>query len=507
MHPDLAEYGPVRFHSDPNALYDRHLLFDYAIDPDLATPRERYEAVARSLRDVLALRWLRTKKTHYRARPQARLLPFDGVPDRPLAGQQRVQSAARPGHAGGVPGEERRLVRTARPGARRRPGKRRPGPPGRLLHRVHGDPGSAGHGLWLALRVRHFQTGDSRRLAERKARQLAAPSGSVGSGSPRSHRRSEAELLFPDSRRDLWCRFPASLRRCWEFPSTAPWSAMAAGPSTRCGCGPPARPILSTSISSVTAISSARSPRRWPPSPSREFCTRTTPPSIGQELRFLQEYFLCACSIHDIVRRFRANNADWNLLPDKVAIQLNDTHPTISIAELMRILLDDAGLGWDQAWGITQRTFAYTNHTLLPEALERWPVSWFEDILPRQLEIIYEINRRFLDQVRGAVSRRRSPRGAHEPDRRRRREEGAHGESRHRGIAQHQRRRGDSYRAAEERTWFPISREMFPERFNNKTNGVTPRRWLLVANPVAGERRSRKPSATAGSATSARSPN
>src|SRR5208283_141403 len=97
-------------------------------------------------------------------------------------------------------------------------------------------------------------------------------------------------------------------------------------------------------------------------------------------------------------------NRDWHLLPEKAAIQLNDTHPAISIAELMRLLLDDAGLGWDEAWLITQCTFAYTNHTLLPEALERWPVSWFEDILPRHLEIIYEINRRFLDRVRWRYS-------------------------------------------------------------------------------------------------------
>ncbi len=94
MHPDLVEYGPVRFHSDPNALYERHLVFDYAIDPDFATPRERYEAVARSLRDVLALRWLRTKKTQFDVESETRLLSFDGVSDRPFPGQQRVESAA-----------------------------------------------------------------------------------------------------------------------------------------------------------------------------------------------------------------------------------------------------------------------------------------------------------------------------------------------------------------------------------------------------------------------------
>ena len=99
---------------------------------------------------------------------------------------------------------------------------------------------------------------------------------------------------------------------------------------------------------------------------------------MGQALRFVQEYFLVACSLADIVRRFRHQNADWNAFPEKTAIQLNDTHPTMAVAELMRILLDEAYLGWDQAWDITQRTLAYTNHTLLPEALEKWPVDWFE---------------------------------------------------------------------------------------------------------------------------------
>src|SRR5262249_20989678 len=106
--------------------------------------------------------------------------------------------------------------------------------------------------------------------------------------------------------------------------------------------------------------------------------------SLGQGLRFVQESFLAACSLADLVRRFRRGNADWGALPEKVAIQLNDTHPTLAVPELMRILLDEAHLPWDQAWDITQRTLAYTNHTLLPEALEKWPVAWFEMLLPRQ---------------------------------------------------------------------------------------------------------------------------
>src|SRR6202008_2991236 len=99
---------------------------------------------------------------------------------------------------------------------------------------------------------------------------------------------------------------------------------------------------------------------------------------VGQALRFVQEYFLVACSLADLVRRFHRRNGDWRLLPDKVAIQLNDTHPTLAVPELMRILLDDAHLGWDEAWDITQKTLAYTNHTLLPEALEKRPGGWFE---------------------------------------------------------------------------------------------------------------------------------
>ncbi len=202
----------------------------------------------------------------------------------------------------------------------------------------------------------------------------------------------------------------------------------------------------------------------------------------GRSLRFLQEYFLVRCSLADIVARFRRRGNDWAALPDKVAIQLNDTHPAMAVPELMRILLDEAKLGWDQAWDLTVRTLAYTNHTLLPEALEKWPVELFEALLPRHLEIVYEINRRFLDDVQAKypgdeAKLARVSLIEDEPERKVRMANlaivGTHSTN---GVA--------AIHSELLRTkTVPDFAELFPDRFNNKTNGVTPRRWLLLANP------------------------
>ena len=205
--------------------------------------------------------------------------------------------------------------------------------------------------------------------------------------------------------------------------------------------------------------------------------------SAGQGLRFVQEYFLVACSLADLMRRFCRGNADWNTLPEKAAIQLNDTHPSMAVPELMRILLDEAHLGWDQAWDITKKTLAYTNHTLLPEALEKWPLVWFEKLLPRLLEIILEINRRLLDEVRDQFA------GDEErPARMSIVEEGAVRKIRMANLAIVGSHSTNGVAAIHSELLRTVTvrdfADMFPERFNNKTNGVTPRRWLLLANPA-----------------------
>jgi starch phosphorylase len=204
--------------------------------------------------------------------------------------------------------------------------------------------------------------------------------------------------------------------------------------------------------------------------------------AVGRQLRFVQEYFLVACSLADLVRRFRRTHRDWRMLPDKVAIQLNDTHPAFAVPELLRILLDEAHLPWDEAWNIARRTLGYTNHTLLPEALERWPVEWFETALPRQLEIIYEINRRLLDEVKarfpGDIARlERMSLIEERPVR--------HVRMAHLAIVGSHSINGVSAIHSEllRTQTVPDFAEMFPARFNNKTNGVAPRRWLLLANP------------------------
>lgn len=202
----------------------------------------------------------------------------------------------------------------------------------------------------------------------------------------------------------------------------------------------------------------------------------------GQELRLQQEYFFVSCSLQDIIRLYLRNHDNFDCFPEKVAIQLNDTHPSIGVAELMRLLVDEHQLDWNQAWQITQNTFAYTNHTLLIEALERWSVSLFGRLLPRHLEIIYEINHHFLDDVRAkypgdqARLERLSLIGEGAEKYVRMAHLACVGSHSVNGVAAlhtellQQKVMQDFY-------------ELWPNKFNNKTNGVTPRRWLLLSNP------------------------
>jgi starch phosphorylase len=202
----------------------------------------------------------------------------------------------------------------------------------------------------------------------------------------------------------------------------------------------------------------------------------------GRELRLIQEYFLVACAIGDIVTRYLCDHSDFDAFPSKVAIQLNDTHPALSVAELMRRLMDDYDLSWSHAWDITQATLAYTNHTLLPEALEKWPVSLFESVLPRHLQIIYEINDRFMRLV--------TTKWPGDFERMRRMsiiEEGGLKQVRmaHLAIVGSHTINGVSELHSEliQTSLVPDFAALWPDRFTNKTNGITQRRWLLQANP------------------------
>ena len=203
--------------------------------------------------------------------------------------------------------------------------------------------------------------------------------------------------------------------------------------------------------------------------------------SKGKELRLKQEYFFTAASLADIMRRFKVENDDITTFPDKAAIQLNDTHPAISIVELMIMLLDQEGCDWDTAWDITVRTFAYTNHTIMPEALESWSVPLFESLLPRHLEIIYEINRIFMQEVTirypGDNDRlkRMSLIEEGEPKRVRMGNLCVLGSHSINGVSA-------LHSELVKTQLFRDFYEMFPDRFNNKTNGITQRRWLHKAN-------------------------
>ncbi|WP_241255238.1 glycogen/starch/alpha-glucan phosphorylase [Altererythrobacter sp. BO-6] len=201
----------------------------------------------------------------------------------------------------------------------------------------------------------------------------------------------------------------------------------------------------------------------------------------GQELRLRQEFFFSSASIQDIVRRHVQYHGDVRTLPDKAAIQLNDTHPSVAVAELVRILCDDHGLTFDEAWDITRKTIAYTNHTLLPEALESWPLPLFERLLPRHMQIVYAINARVLREARKAGLDDAAISAISLID--------EHGERRVRmanlAFAGAHSVNGVAALHTElmKETVFADLHKLYPDKINNKTNGVTPRRWLQQSNP------------------------
>jgi len=470
-----------RFVESKGAIYERHLVFDRAIDPKVASARERFEAFAYSVRDILAQRWVQTKTTYERQNAKrVYYLSMEFLLGRSLVNNisnllldPLVQDVVR----------EKRID---------------------WLELIDQEPdaglGNGGLGRLAACFLDSMAsmqlpaTGYGLRYEYGIFRQSFVngwqqenPDNWLRNGDPweicRLHEAVEIKLN---------CSFKLRDGRLEMIPNR---------PSRLCGI-PFDRPVVGYGGKTINTL------RLWAAAApdyfdfqefgtgdfvgalagtlEAESLTRVLYPDdstmAGQELRFTQEYFLVACSMADLIRRFLRHNSDWDRLPEKAAIQMNDTHPSMAVAELMRILLDDAHLAWDQAWGLTRKTLAYTNHTLLPEALEKWPVAWFELLLPRQLEIIYEINRRLLDEARvrfpGDDGRmERVSLVEEKPSRKIRMANlaivGSHSTN---GVAA-------VHSKLLRTTTVKDLADMFPERFNNKTNGVTPRRWLLEANP------------------------
>ncbi|MEO7933931.1 MAG: glycogen/starch/alpha-glucan phosphorylase [Chthoniobacterales bacterium] len=479
----LARYncGPVKLSGDPNALYERHFTFDQVLAEEEATARNKFEAIARSVRDVLSQRWLRTEQTcRQRNAKRVYYLSMEFLLGRALANNisnlmiaPEVQQFC----------QQHRLdplqIIEQEPDAGLGNGGL-----GRLAACFLDSMATLGlAGMGYGLRYDYGIFRQSFRdgwQAEQPDHWLARP--------------DPWEVARPNEAVEV------KLNVSFEIRGGA-LSIVEGRPSTLIGI-PYDRAVIGYGGKTINTL------RLWAASTpdyfdfaqfstgdfvgalaetlTAETVTRVLYPDdttiAGKGLRFLQEYFLVACSLADLVRRFRAGGNDWSALPDKVAIQLNDTHPTLAVPELMRLLLDEAKLSWDDAWNFTQSTLAYTNHTLLPEALEKWPVQWFKDLLPRHLEIIYEINRRLLDDVQA-----RHPGDEGRIARVSLIEEGTHPQVRmaHLAIVGSHSTNGVAALHSEllKQRVVPDLVEMFPERFNNKTNGVTPRRWLLLANP------------------------
>jgi starch phosphorylase len=480
---DIARYqcGTLRVHDEDS--YDRHVVFDHAVSLEGASHRERFEAIARALRDLLTQRWLLTQQTYEHANEKrVYYLSMEFLIGRTLIHnivnlgvEQFVRDDLR-----SDPRQDWTEVLDTEPDA---------------------GLGNGGLGRLAACFMDSLAT-------------LAIPAMGYGLRYDYGIFRQEIENCRQVEYPDNWLKHPDP----WEVSRPRETVQVSLACAFRLENGklrvvpdihshllgvPYDRPVAGYGGANINTLRlwSATSPEFFDfgefssgdfvgavvDRMAAETVTRVLYPDdsteAGQALRFVQEYFLVCCSLADIVSRFRRTNDDWRTFPEKVAIQMNDTHPAMAVAELMRILLDEATLGWDEAWDLTVRTLAYTNHTLLPEALEKWPVRFFEWVCPRLLEIIYEINRRFLESVR-----RRYPGDEGKLQRTSLIEESSARQLRMANLAvvgTHSTNGVSAIHSDLVRSQLmPDFAEMFPERFNNKTNGVTPRRWLLLANPA-----------------------
>jgi starch phosphorylase len=480
----LEQYGcgPVQFTGTNDALYERHLVFDNVMEVTTIGTRERFEAVARSVRDVLSQRWVRTEKTYERENAKrVYYLSMEFLIGRSLA--NNVTNL--------------------------------------LLDPIVNEVVKQKNLDWYELLEQEpdagLGNGGLGRLAACFLDSMATmqiPAMGYGLRYEYGIFKQTIQDGWQHEVPDNWLRRPDpwEVARPYETVDVklncsfeihgGTLRAVTGRPSSLIGI-PFDRPVVGYGGKTINTLrlwaAAAHDYFNFQEFSSGDFVgalaetleaeslTRVLYPddstSMGQGLRFVQEYFLVACSLADLVRRFRQSNADWSLLPEKVAIQLNDTHPTMAVPELMRILLDEAHLGWDEAWDLTRKTLAYTNHTLLPEALEKWPLAWFEIMLPRHLEIIFEINRRLLNEVRT-----RFPSDEGRVERVSLIEEGPSKHVRMANLAIVGSHSTNGVAAIHSRLLRTVTvkdlAETFPERFSNKTNGVTPRRWLLMSNPA-----------------------
>jgi starch phosphorylase len=474
--------GPVQLAGTNNALYERHLFFDNVMEVTTVGARERFEAIARSVRDILSQRWVHTEKTYERENPKrVYYLSMEFLIGRSLANNvtnllldDLTKEAV----------EQENLD---------------------WFELLEQEPdaglGNGGLGRLAACFLDSMATMQIPAMGYGLRYEYGIFKQSIQDGW--QHELPDNWLRRPD---------PWEIARPYEAVDVklncsfevrgGCLRAVTGRPSTLIGI-PFDRPVVGYGGKTINTLrlwaAAAHDYFNFQEFSSGDFVgalaetleaeslTRVLYPddhtTMGQGLRFVQEYFLVACSLADLLRRFRESNTDWSTLPEKVAIQLNDTHPTMAVPELMRILLDEAHLGWDEAWDLTQKTLAYTNHTLLPEALEKWPLEWFEMMLPRHLEIIFEINRRLLDEVRTRFPG---------DDRRVKRvslvEEGAERKIRMANLAIVGSHSTNGVAAIHSELLRTVTvkdlADMFPQRFSNKTNGVTPRRWLLMSNPA-----------------------